>query len=64
MYVDIPALAKETRIVLSSCEEWQEYFASYAGMEGIGAVTDPRKILIDVTRTKLNQNSRTWMPQA
>ncbi|KGO64075.1 Acyl transferase/acyl hydrolase/lysophospholipase [Penicillium italicum] len=35
-----------------------EYFASYPGMEGNKAVTDPRKILINVTKTKLNQNSQ------
>lgn len=36
----------------------KEYFAAYPGMEGQGIVTDPRKILIDVTKKKLNQNSR------
>jgi hypothetical protein len=36
----------------------QEYFAAYPGMEGQSVVTDPRKILINVTKTKLNQNSR------
>ncbi|KAL4751799.1 hypothetical protein BDW72DRAFT_202855 [Aspergillus terricola var. indicus] len=35
-----------------------EYFAAYPGMEGLSIVTDPRKILIDVTKTKLNQNSQ------
>ncbi|KAK2803977.1 hypothetical protein FQN50_006783 [Emmonsiellopsis sp. PD_5] len=34
-----------------------EYFAAYPGMEGLKIVTDPRKILINVTKTKLNQNS-------
>ncbi|KAJ5630921.1 uncharacterized protein N7484_011021 [Penicillium longicatenatum] len=34
-----------------------EYFAAYPGMEGQKVVTDPRKILIDVTKRKLNQNS-------
>jgi len=37
----------------------QEYFAAYPGMEGQKVVTDPRKILINVTKLKLNnQNSR------
>ncbi|KXG49543.1 Cytochrome P450 [Penicillium griseofulvum] len=36
-----------------------EYFAAYPGMEGQRTVTDPRKILINVTKTKLNnQNSQ------
>ncbi|KAJ5369475.1 hypothetical protein N7509_014087 [Penicillium cosmopolitanum] len=35
-----------------------EYFAAYPGMEGQKVVTDPRKILIDVTKKKLNQNSQ------
>lgn len=29
-------------------------------MEGIGMVTDPRRIVIDVTKKKLNQSSRKW----
>ncbi|KGO44761.1 Cytochrome P450 [Penicillium expansum] len=33
-----------------------EYFAAYPGMEGQSVVTDPRKILINVTKTKLNHN--------
>jgi hypothetical protein len=38
----------------------QQYFAAYPGMEGQRVVTDPRKILINVTKTKLNnQNGRT-----
>ncbi|KAK2787737.1 hypothetical protein FQN53_004760 [Emmonsiellopsis sp. PD_33] len=36
----------------------QEYFAAYPGMEGMKIITDPRKILINVTKTKLNQNSQ------
>ncbi|KAI9932136.1 hypothetical protein MW887_009645 [Aspergillus wentii] len=35
-----------------------EYFAAYPGMEGQSVITDPRKILINVTKTKLNQNSQ------
>ncbi|EFQ99625.1 ent-kaurene oxidase [Nannizzia gypsea CBS 118893] len=34
-----------------------EYFAGYPGMEGIGMITDPRHIIIDVTKKKLNQSS-------
>ncbi|KAG5218141.1 putative O-methylsterigmatocystin oxidoreductase [Trichophyton interdigitale] len=34
-----------------------EYFGGYPGMEGIGMVTDPRRIVIDVTKKKLNQSS-------
>ncbi|KAJ5511748.1 Cytochrome P450 [Penicillium expansum] len=33
-----------------------EYFAAYPGMEGQSVVTDPGKILINVTKTKLNHN--------
>ncbi|KAJ5822380.1 Cytochrome P450 [Penicillium robsamsonii] len=36
-----------------------QYFAAYPGMDGQRVVTDPRRILIDVTKTKLNnQNSQ------
>ncbi|KAF3483805.1 cytochrome P450 [Arthroderma uncinatum] len=35
-----------------------EYFGGYPGMEGIGMVTDPRKITIDVAKKKLNQSSQ------
>ncbi|CAI7586534.1 unnamed protein product [Penicillium bialowiezense] len=34
-----------------------EYFAAYPGMEGQKVVTDPRKILINVTKTKLNSQN-------
>ncbi|KOS44158.1 hypothetical protein ACN38_g4890 [Penicillium nordicum] len=34
-----------------------QYFAAYPGMEGQRVVTDPRKILINVTKTKLNNQS-------
>ena len=36
----------------------QDYFADYSGFDGLKAVTDPNKMLIDVTRTKLSQNQR------
>ncbi|KAK2868056.1 hypothetical protein FQN49_003207 [Arthroderma sp. PD_2] len=35
-----------------------EYFGGYPGMEGIGMVTDPRRIVIDVAKKKLNQNAQ------
>ncbi|KAJ5501112.1 hypothetical protein N7527_012233 [Penicillium freii] len=34
-----------------------QYFAVYPGMEGQRVITDPRKILINVTKTKLNNQS-------
>ncbi|CAG8152191.1 unnamed protein product [Penicillium nalgiovense] len=34
-----------------------QYFAAYPGMDGQRVVTDPRKILINVTKTKLNNQS-------
>ncbi|CAG8897194.1 unnamed protein product [Penicillium egyptiacum] len=37
-----------------------QYFAAYPGMEGQRVVTDPRKILINVTKTKLNNQSSQW----
>lgn len=37
----------------------QEFFAGYPGWEGItAAVCDPNKLLIEITKSKLNQNSR------
>ncbi|KAB2573632.1 Cytochrome P450 monooxygenase trt6 [Lasiodiplodia theobromae] len=41
--------------------EWtyHEFFAGYPGWEGItAAVCDPNKLLIEITKSKLNQNSR------
>lgn len=35
-----------------------EYFAHYPGFDGNGVVVDPNRIMIDVTKTKLNQSSR------
>lgn len=35
-----------------------EYFAHYPGFEGNGVVVNPNRIMIDVTKTKLNQSCR------
>lgn len=35
-----------------------EYFAHYPGFDGNGVVVDPSRMMIDVTKTKLNQSSR------
>ncbi|KAM5495798.1 hypothetical protein McaMca56_005146 [Microsporum canis] len=40
-----------------------EYFGGYPGMEGIGMVADPRNIVVDVTRKKLNQSSQCKLMQ-
>ncbi|KAL7894277.1 cytochrome P450 [Trichoderma sp. SZMC 28014] len=33
-----------------------EYFGHYPGFEGLGVVVDPSRVMINVTKTKLNQN--------
>ncbi|KAL2009416.1 hypothetical protein VTN00DRAFT_5223 [Thermoascus crustaceus] len=35
-----------------------EFFTAYPGMEGVRVANDPRRIFIDVVKTKLNQNSQ------
>ncbi|KAI4603901.1 hypothetical protein KJ359_000021 [Pestalotiopsis sp. 9143b] len=35
-----------------------EYFAHYPGFDGNGVVVDPNRMMIDVTKTKLNQSSQ------
>jgi hypothetical protein len=35
-----------------------EYFAHYPGFDGNGVVVDPSRMMINVTKTKLNQNWR------
>ncbi|KAF7532699.1 hypothetical protein G7054_g7722 [Neopestalotiopsis clavispora] len=35
-----------------------EYFAHYPGFDGNGVVVDPSRMMINVTKTKLNQNSQ------
>lgn len=35
-----------------------EYFGHYPGFEGLGVVVDPSRVMINVTKTKLNQNWR------
>lgn len=54
MYVESPLVG----VIQKPTAIQKEYFAAYPGMEGQSVVTDPRKILIDVTKKKLNQNSR------
>ena len=64
---------QESRIVLPSsyidwvknCKELDhqalvhdDFFAGYPGFDGQAVVTNPDRILIDVTRTKLSQNAR------
>jgi hypothetical protein len=36
------------------------FFADYSGFDGQAVVTNPDRILIDVTRSKLSQNARTY----
>ena len=35
----------------------QDFFADLPGMEGMRMVTDPKRLVIDLVRTKLSQNS-------
>ncbi|KAJ5205144.1 Cytochrome P450 [Penicillium cf. griseofulvum] len=57
MYVAAPFTNERWK--LTTHDFIKQYFAAYPGMEGQRIVTDPRKILINVTKTKLNnQNSQ------